>query len=168
MGHVLQRVVEARVKDPDMDFEEEDDPDKDPPTPFWRSMAAFMYMVPWIDIVGMGREIYHKFPVLAYLYYAACLSLLTLFLTSHTFALAPFFGIYYSSQFAPLIIFFLMFLAIVKNKKLSHFVRFNCMQVTLFAEAKPYSLENKKWRFLGHYVGHCRDAFYHSAHLPPS
>ncbi len=36
--------------------------------------------------------------------------------------------IYYSSQFAPLIVFFLLFLAIVKNNKLHHFVRFNCMQ----------------------------------------
>ncbi len=37
--------------------------------------------------------------------------------------------IYYSSQFAPLIVFFLLFLAVVKNNKLHHFVRFNCMQV---------------------------------------
>ena len=42
----------------------------------------------------------------------------------------PFAKIYYSSQFAPLIIFFLMFLSIVKNKKLHHFVRFNCMQAS--------------------------------------
>ena len=40
----------------------------------------------------------------------------------------PLVGIYYSSQFAPLIVFFLLFLAIVKNNKLHHFVRFNCMQ----------------------------------------
>ncbi len=31
----------------------------------------------------------------------------------------------------PLIVFFLLFLAIVKNKKLHHFVRFNCMQVSI-------------------------------------
>ena len=37
--------------------------------------------------------------------------------------------IYFGSQFAPLIIFFVMFLSIVKNTKLHHFVRFNCMQV---------------------------------------
>ena len=36
--------------------------------------------------------------------------------------------IYYSSQFAPLVVFFLLFLAVVKNTKLPHFVRFNCMQ----------------------------------------
>ncbi len=38
-------------------------------------------------------------------------------------------SLYHSSQFAPLIIFFLMFLAVVKNSKLHHFVRFNAMQV---------------------------------------
>lgn len=37
--------------------------------------------------------------------------------------------IYFGSQFAPLIIFFVMFLSVVKNTKLHHFVRFNCMQV---------------------------------------
>ena len=36
--------------------------------------------------------------------------------------------IYFSSQFAPLIIFFVMFLSVVKNTKLHHFVRFSCMQ----------------------------------------
>ena len=44
--------------------------------------------------------------------------------------LAP---LYYSGQFVPLIVFFLLFLAIVKNNKLHHFVRFNCMQVTAVA-----------------------------------
>jgi hypothetical protein len=41
----------------------------------------------------------------------------------------PLAKIYFGSQFAPLIIFFVMFLSIVKNNKLHHFVRFNCMQV---------------------------------------
>ncbi len=40
--------------------------------------------------------------------------------------LAP---LYYSGQFVPLIVFFLLFLSIVKNNKLHHFVRFHCMQV---------------------------------------
>lgn len=41
----------------------------------------------------------------------------------------PLAKIYFGSQFAPLIIFFVMFLSVVKNTKLHHFVRFNCMQV---------------------------------------
>lgn len=43
--------------------------------------------------------------------------------------------IYFGSQFAPLIIFFVMFLSIVKNNKLHHFVRFNCMQARPLAAA---------------------------------
>lgn len=42
----------------------------------------------------------------------------------------PLAGLYHSGQFVPLIVFFLMFLAIVKNNKLHHFVRFNCMQAS--------------------------------------
>lgn len=42
--------------------------------------------------------------------------------------------VYFSSQFSPLIIFFLMFLSVVKNKKLHHFVRFNCMQASAAAK----------------------------------
>ena len=41
--------------------------------------------------------------------------------------LAP---LYYSGQFVPLIVFFLLFLSIVKNNKLHHFVRFHTMQVS--------------------------------------
>ena len=48
----------------------------------------------------------------------------------------PMVRIYYSSQFAPLIVFFLLFLAVVKNTKIPHFVRFNCMQVRCIAAAE--------------------------------
>lgn len=47
--------------------------------------------------------------------------------------------IYYSSQFAPLIVFFLLFLAVVKNTKIPHFVRFNCMQVRCLSAAEILS-----------------------------
>ena len=47
------------------------------------------------------------------------------------YATGPFVGIYYSSQFAPLVVFFLLFLSVVKNTKLHHFVRFNAMQVSM-------------------------------------
>lgn len=130
------------MKDPDsvsVDDEDEDNPDKFPPNALWRVVAAFMYMIPWIDAVGLGREIYHKFPSFIYLY----------------FMTGPFVWIYYSSQFAPLLIFFLMFLAIVKNNKLSHFVRFNCMQaimldivVMLFTILHSYFPAELKWSWV--------------------
>jgi hypothetical protein len=43
-------------------------------------------------------------------------------------AAGPLAPLYYSGQFVPLIVFFLLFLSIVKNNKLHHFVRFHCMQ----------------------------------------
>eukprot|EP00803_Ostreobium_quekettii_P008517 evm.model.scf_337.2 EVM.evm.TU.scf_337.2 scf_337:8310-12018(+) len=131
--------VSARVRDPDAAEEDEENPDKEPPNIFWRTMAAFMYMIPWIDAVGLGREIYHKFPVFIYLYYMT----------------GPFVGIYYCSQFAPLVVFFLMFLAVVKNNKLSHFVRFNCMQaimldivVMLFTILHSYFPAELRWSWV--------------------
>lgn len=44
---------------------------------------------------------------------------------------APFIKYYYSSQFAPLVVFFLLYLAVVRNTKLHHFVRFHAMQATM-------------------------------------
>eukprot|EP00210_Caulerpa_lentillifera_P005587 g5344.t1 len=132
-------LVYARVEDPDLATLEDENPDKYPPNAFWRAMSAFMYLVPWIDAVAMGREVYHKFPVTIYLYFAS----------------SPFFRVYYLNNFAPLVIFFLMFLAIVKNKKLSHFVRFNCMQaimldigVMLFTILHTYFPAEIRWSWL--------------------
>jgi uncharacterized membrane protein len=39
--------------------------------------------------------------------------------------------LYYIHQFMPIIVFFFMFLAIIKNKRLHHFVRFNAMQAMM-------------------------------------
>ena len=71
--------------------------------------------VPWIDSISFGREMYRRFR-----------NLLVLYLVP-----GPLAKVYFSSQFAPLIIFFVLFLAVVKNKKLHHFVRFNCMQAIM-------------------------------------
>lgn len=53
----------------------------------------------------------------------------------------PFINVYYSSQFAPLIIFFLLYLSVVKNNKLHHFVRYNCMQVSSGSEERKRSVK---------------------------
>jgi len=47
------------------------------------------------------------------------------------FSPAPFIKYYYSSQFAPLVVFFLLYLAVVRNPRLHHFVRFHAMQATM-------------------------------------
>lgn len=60
----------VHVKDPDVaGVEDEESPDKYPPNMFWRVVAASTYIIPWIDAVGLGREIYHKFPTFIYLYF---------------------------------------------------------------------------------------------------
>ena len=35
---------------------------RDPPNIFWRVFAALMYIIPWIDVIALGREVYHHFP----------------------------------------------------------------------------------------------------------
>jgi uncharacterized membrane protein len=109
---------------------------KGPPKLPWRVAAALTYLIPWIDALTLGKEIYHAFPSTILLYFIP----------------GPFVRIYYSSQFAPLVIFFLLFLAVVKNTKVPHFVRFNCMQsvmidivVMLFTIIRSYFPSELRW-----------------------
>lgn len=109
----------------------------------WRVFAALCYLVPWIDSISFGREIYRRFR-----------NLLVLYLVP-----GPLAKVYFSSQFAPLIIFFVLFLAVVKNKKLHHFVRFNCMQaimldivIMLCHIVKAYLPAEIKWSVIAHLV----------------
>ena len=115
-----------------------------PPTLVWRVLAALCYLVPWIDSISFGREMYRRFR-----------NLLVLYLVP-----GPLAKVYFSSQFAPLIIFFVLFLAVVKNKKLHHFVRFNCMQaimldivIMLCHIVKAYLPAEIKWSVIAHLVG---------------
>jgi hypothetical protein len=52
-------------------------------------------------------------------------------LTHGSLSAGKFVRFYYAHQFVPLIVFFFMFLAIIKNKRLHHFVRFNGMQAMM-------------------------------------
>ncbi|BDA46212.1 probable Tic20 family protein Ycf60 at C-terminar half [Coccomyxa sp. Obi] len=110
-----------------------------PPSLLVRLASAFLYIVPWIDILTLGREIYHFFPTSLLLYLVP----------------GPLAPLYYSGQFVPLIVFFLLFLAIVKNNKLHHFVRFNCMQGVmldivsmLFTLLRAYVPAEVRWSFI--------------------
>lgn len=136
--------VVVRANDPSMEGSQSDAAaNQGPPTLFWRVFAALCYLVPWIDSISLGREIYRRFR-----------NLLVLYLVP-----GPLAKVYFSSQFAPLIIFFVMFLSIVKNKKLHHFVRFNCMQaimldivVMLMHIVKAYLPAEIKWSVISHFV----------------
>lgn len=150
----LQSTSQAK-RDADSD-DSMDTGGRDPPNIFWRVFAALMYIIPWIDVIALGREVYHNFPFSITLFlipgmqhstltccccYCSCgcyclvmvTGLMSCRITSHhtVFFAGPFVGIYYSSQFAPLVVFFLLFLSVVKNTKLHHFVRFNAMQVRM-------------------------------------
>lgn len=42
---------------------------KGPPNLLWRVASAMMYLIPWIDTIAIGREIYHNFPVSLFVYF---------------------------------------------------------------------------------------------------
>eukprot|EP00192_Tetraselmis_astigmatica_P020114 CAMPEP_0117666874 /NCGR_PEP_ID=MMETSP0804-20121206/10629_1 /TAXON_ID=1074897 /ORGANISM="Tetraselmis astigmatica, Strain CCMP880" /LENGTH=217 /DNA_ID=CAMNT_0005474489 /DNA_START=201 /DNA_END=855 /DNA_ORIENTATION=+ len=126
----------GKGKGPDAIGLEDDNPNMEPPNLLWRVFAAFMYVIPWIDTLTLGREFFHTFP-----------QMITLYLLP-----SPFVSIYYANNFMPLIVFFLCFLAIVKNTKLHHFVRFNTMQaimldivVMLFNIIRAYFPAEIRW-----------------------
>lgn len=136
-----QRTAPAapRAKANDPDGVQVESSNKGPPNVLWRVFAATIYVIPWIDSLTLGREIFHSFPSSIVLYFLP----------------APFVSIYYVNTFMPLIIFFLCFLAIVKNTKISHFVRFNTMQaimmdivVMLFNILRAYFPAEFRWSIL--------------------
>ena len=45
--------------------------------------------------------------------------------------ISPLLQIFYSNSFIPFVTFFTLFLAVVRNTKLEHFVRYNTMQAIL-------------------------------------
>ena len=46
-------------------------------------------------------------------------------------AISPLLQIFYSNSFIPFVTFFTLFLAVVRNVKLNHFLRYNTMQAIL-------------------------------------
>ena len=79
-----------------------------------RIFASLPYLLPLIDGLGFGRYLFAQFPVLQ------------LFLIP----LTPLLQLY-RVPFASLIIFFALYLGVVRNENISHFIRFNAMQAIL-------------------------------------
>lgn len=79
-----------------------------------RIAAAAAYILPLIYALQFGRFLIGQFPVLQYIY----------------LPLLPFISII-SFPFAGIIIFFALFLGVVRNERISHFIRFNTMQAIL-------------------------------------
>jgi hypothetical protein len=79
-----------------------------------RIFASLPYLLPLIDGLVFGRFLFTQFPVLQLL----------------LIPLAPLMQIY-RLPLASLIIFFALYLGVVRNENISHFIRFNAMQAIL-------------------------------------
>ncbi|PSB01895.1 Tic20 family protein [Merismopedia glauca] len=84
-------------------------------TPADRAFGCLPYLLPIIESLPFGLYLMALFPPLSLIFVP----------------LIPLIRIYTGVPFAGLIIFFLLFLAVVRNPKISHFIRFNTMQAIL-------------------------------------
>jgi uncharacterized membrane protein len=80
-----------------------------------RIFACLPYLLPLIEVFVFGRYLLSEFPPLQLLF----------------LPLLPLLRIYYGVRYAGIIIFFALFLLVVRNEKISHFIRFNTMQAIL-------------------------------------
>jgi uncharacterized membrane protein len=80
-----------------------------------RIFACLPYLLPLVEGLAFSSYLFEQFPLLEVLF----------------IPLSPIQGIYRSIPFASLIIFFALFFLVVRNEKISHFIRFNTMQAIL-------------------------------------
>ena len=84
-------------------------------TPKDRVFACLPYLLPLIEGIIFGSFLLRQFPAIAVV-------IVPLF---------PLVQIYNTIPFAGIIVFFALFLLVVRNEKISHFIRFNTMQAIL-------------------------------------
>ncbi|ABA21696.1 conserved hypothetical protein [Trichormus variabilis ATCC 29413] len=80
-----------------------------------RIFACLPYLLPLIEVFVFGEFLLRQFPVLQLLF----------------LPLIPLLRIYYGVRYAGIIIFFALWLLVVRNEKINHFIRFNTMQAIL-------------------------------------
>jgi len=80
-----------------------------------RLFGSLVYVVPLISSIPFGTFLFQQFPQIQFIF----------------LPLMPFIQIYQSIPFAGFLIFLLLFLAVVRNEKIPHFIRFNTMQALL-------------------------------------
>ncbi len=80
-----------------------------------RIFAALPYVLPLMYGLEFGRYLFIQFPILSLI----------------LIPLAPLMSIYQVIPFAGLVIFFALFLLVVRNENIPHFIRFNTMQAIL-------------------------------------
>jgi len=84
-----------------------------------RILAALMYLIPLYDGLIYGRFLFAQFPFLEYLK-------IPLIPLAIVYSLIPF-------GLGSLLVFILLFVAVVRNEKIPHFIRFNTMQAILIS-----------------------------------
>ena len=84
-----------------------------------RILAALMYLIPLYDGIVYGRFLFAQFPFLEYLK-------IPLIPLAIVYSLIPF-------GLGSLLVFILLFVAVVRNEKIPHFIRFNTMQAILIS-----------------------------------
>ncbi|MBD2570598.1 MULTISPECIES: Tic20 family protein [Nostocaceae] len=80
-----------------------------------RIFASLPYLLPLIEVFAFGQFLLKDFPFLGIIF----------------LPLLPLLRIYYGVRYAGLIIFFALWLLVVRNEKISHFIRFNTMQAII-------------------------------------
>ena len=78
-------------------------------------LAIFLYMIPWADSLPFGNHLYLKYPLLQIIQIPAI----------------PIILIERSIPFGNLLLFLLIFIGLVRNQKISYFLRFNALQSLL-------------------------------------
>ncbi|HEY9810813.1 MAG TPA: Tic20 family protein [Halomicronema sp.] len=80
-----------------------------------RIFAALPYLLPLADGIGFGTFLFKQFPILGVIF----------------LPILPVINLYNSIPFAGLIVFFALYLLVVRNESINHFIRFNTMQAIL-------------------------------------
>ncbi len=80
-----------------------------------RIFACLPYLLPIITVIPFGSFLFQQFPALQVI----------------LIPLTPVLFIYGAIPFADLVIFFLLFLLVIRNERIIHFIRFNAMQALL-------------------------------------
>lgn len=80
-----------------------------------RILAALVYILPLIYVLPFGVSLLKQMPFLKWLYVP----------------LSPIISLYYGLPFGGLIIFFVLFFAVVRNERVSRFIRYNTLQTIL-------------------------------------
>ena len=85
------------------------------PSPGTRLLGVLLYMIPWSESIMYGNHLYIKYPFIQIIQVPAI----------------PIILIERSIPFGSLLLFLTIFLGLVKNNKVSYFLRFNALQSLL-------------------------------------